>query len=82
MSKAFTVYGRPGCGFCVRARHLLELKKLPHRYVDIYEQNMTKSDLAEIVGRPVLTVPQILHGEDYVGGCSELEDYLDSLDAA
>lgn len=61
MNNEFTVYGRPGCGFCVRARHLLEMKKLPNRYVDIFEQGMTKSDLEAIVGRPVFTVPQILH---------------------
>ena len=50
---SYTIFGRPGCGFCVRARQLLDMKKLPYKYV-----------------------PQIFHGEKYVGGFTELNEYL------
>ena len=41
----FTVFGRPGCGFCVQAKKVLENKELPFRYVDIHEEGITAEDL-------------------------------------
>lgn len=76
----FTVFGRPGCGYCVRAVQLLEDLQLPFKYVDIYAEGISKEDLSKTVGKTVETVPQIFHGERYVGGCSDLEVYLPTLD--
>ncbi|UYM15732.1 GrxA family glutaredoxin [Endozoicomonas euniceicola] len=72
----FTVFGRPGCGFCVRAKQLLEDRQLPFRYVDIHAEGISKADLEKTVGKPVETVPQIFHGQKYIGGCTDLEAYL------
>lgn len=72
----FTVFGRPGCGFCVRAKQVLEDKNLPMRYIDIYAEGITKEDLEKTVGKPVETVPQIFHGKKYIGGYTELDVYL------
>ena len=72
----YTVFGRPGCGFCVRAKQLLDIKKLPYKYVDIHQEGLTKADLEKTIGRPVLTVPQIFHGTEYIGGYTELEASL------
>ena len=77
----FTVYGRPGCGFCVRAQQLLTTRNLPFKYIDIYAEGISKADLGKTLGRTVQTVPQILHGQQYVGGCTDLETYLKKLDA-
>ena len=77
----FTVFGRPGCGFCSAAVSLLKSKNLPFEYIDIYQQGLSSPiELAETLGRPVRTVPQILHGDTYVGGYSELVPYLQSQD--
>lgn len=73
---SYTIFGRPGCGFCVRARQLLDMKKLPYKYVDIHAEGITPADLEKTIGKPVRTVPQIFHGEKYVGGFTELNDYL------
>jgi glutaredoxin 1 len=54
----------------------METKGLDFRYVDIHEEGISQADLAETVGRPVTTVPQIFHGEEYVGGYQELMQYL------
>jgi glutaredoxin 1 len=78
----FTVYGRPGCGYCVAATQLLKSKGLPWEYIDMYEEGLSPQDLEEKVGRPVRTVPQILHGDKYIGGYTDLVPYLKSLDAA
>ncbi|MFK0573016.1 GrxA family glutaredoxin [Endozoicomonas sp.] len=72
----FTVFGRPGCGFCVRAKELLEAKGLPLKYIDIHAEGISKADLEKTVGKPVETVPQIFHGQQYIGGYTDLEVYL------
>lgn len=77
----YTIFGRPGCGFCVRAKQLLEAKGLPLKYVDIYEEGISKADLSKTVGKPVETVPQIFHGQQYVGGYTELEVYLNEMES-
>ena len=78
---SFTVFGRPGCGFCVRAKQLLETRGFPFKYVDIQEEGISKADLSKTVGKTVETVPQIFHGQQYVGGCTDLEAYLKAMDA-
>ena len=72
----FTVYGRPGCGYCYRAVELLESHGHEFRYIDIYRKGMSKLDVSREINQPVYTMPQIIHGENYVGGCRELINYL------
>ncbi len=78
----FTVYGRPGCGYCVRAVQLLEARNLPLRYIDIWAENISKADLSKLVGEVVTTVPVVLRGNDYIGGCTDLEQWLRSQPTA
>lgn len=73
---SYTVYGRPGCGYCHQAVRMLEANDLSFEYIDIYEKNLSKQDVADLVGQPVHTMPQILHGDHYVGGATELYSYL------
>ncbi|MCK9505474.1 MAG: glutaredoxin [Porticoccaceae bacterium] len=72
----FTVYGRPGCGYCVAATQLLKAKGYSYDYIDIYAEGISSVALANILGRPTRTVPQILHGNTYVGGYTDLVPYL------
>ena len=74
----FTVYGRPGCMYCHYAVKLLKSKEIDFDYIDIYKENLSKSDVSKIINQPVQTMPQILHGEHYVGGCTELMGYVKS----
>ncbi len=75
----FTVFGRPGCGYCVQAKRVLEINELPFRYIDIHAEGITAADLEKTVGRPVRTVPQIFHGKKYLGGYTELDAYLKEM---
>lgn len=74
------IFGRPGCPFCVRAVDLaqqLEAKKgATYTYVDMFDENLTREDVAAKVGRPVQTVPQILLDESYIGGYTDLAAYV------
>ncbi len=75
--KRFTIFGREGCGYCRQAKAVMESKDLEFRYVDIHEEGISQDDLAKTVGKPVRTVPQIFHGEEYIGGYQELMQYLE-----
>jgi len=64
----FVVYGRPGCGYCHQAVRILEASNLSYTYIDMYEEGLTKDDVAKRVKQPSIhTVPQITHGDHYVG---------------
>ena len=71
-----TIYGRMSCGFCAMARQLCDRKGFEHEFVDMPALGLTKGDVAEKIGRPVYTVPQILVGDEYVGGFDEFSRYV------
>ncbi|MBN7771544.1 GrxA family glutaredoxin [Marinobacter daepoensis] len=71
-----TIYGRSSCGFCVRARDLCESRNIPYVWIDMVEKGMSKQDIADRIGHPVYTVPQILVGTEYVGGCDDFFAYV------
>lgn len=75
----FTIFGHDACGFCRQSKAVMEAKGLPFRYVNIHDEGITPADLAKTVGKPVNTVPQIFHGDQYVGGYQELTKYLETL---
>ena len=77
-----TIYGRSSCGFCVRARDLCESRNIPYIWVDMIERGMSKQDIADQIGRPVYTVPQILVGSEYVGGFDDFYGYVRDHEAA
>ncbi len=72
----YTVFGHQQCGFCRRAKQLLEEQQLPFRYVDIHVEGISKADLSKTVGHEVTTVPQIFCGKQYIGGFEALEKHL------
>lgn len=71
-----TIFGREGCGFCKRAKELCDMKGLNYTYVDIHKEGISKADLEKTVGKPVLTVPQVFHGQDHIGGFTELDAFV------
>lgn len=75
------IFGRPGCPYCVRAKQLAEQlsdvqEDFKYRYVDIYDEGITKADLSKSVGKPVQTVPQIFIDEKPIGGCTDFESLM------
>lgn len=71
-----TIYGRTSCGFCVRAMQLCDRNNLPYRFIDMVGEGISKADLAETIGKPVHTVPQILVGQEHIGGFDNFSVYL------
>ena len=65
------IYTKFGCGFCYRAKRLLDEKGVDYEEFDI---TMSGPKRAEMLDRApnARTVPQIFIGETYVGGSDEL----------
>jgi glutaredoxin 3 len=65
------IYTKTFCGFCVRARHLLEVKGIEfEEYVIDTGGPMREEMIQRANGRT--TVPQIFIGGRHVGGCTDL----------
>lgn len=63
------MYSTGWCGYCARARGLLEAKNVTFEEIDVD----TPGKRAEMITRSGRrTVPQIFIGETHVGGCDEL----------
>ena len=72
-----TIFGREGCGFCVRAKELCDRKAFNYRYIDIHNEGISKADLEKTVGKPVETVPQIFIGQTHIGGYTEFANHIE-----
>lgn len=78
----YTIYGKPNCPFCEKAKMLLSLKNKEFNYLSL-DEDFTRDDLLDVC-RPfrVLpkTMPQIFFKEEesvkYIGGFDQLEKQL------
>jgi len=73
----YTIYSRDNCGYCTKAKSLLETNGLLFEEV---EASTNRDILIERVvrsGHPEpRTVPQIFQGDTYIGGYMELQNSL------
>lgn len=65
------IYTKFGCGFCYRAKSLLESKGVEYQEFDITMGGPKKAEMLERAPG-ARTVPQIFIGDTYVGGSDEL----------
>lgn len=64
------MYTTAWCGFCVRAKMLLEQRELPFEEIRVDDDPEFRKKLEEMTGS--WTVPQILIDGEPIGGFSEL----------
>ena len=70
------VWSKDNCPFCVKAKHILDLKNIRYEERNLSTGSWTREQLLEAAPN-ARTVPQIwMHGE-YVGGAQELEQYFE-----
>lgn len=73
-----TVYSKPDCPWCDKAKALLKEKNMSYTE-KVLNVDYTRDDLRLIVGPDKkLTVPQILIGNYLVGGYENLVTYLET----
>lgn len=70
---AITVFSKPGCPFCARAKQMLLDQGMRYEEV-ILGQDATSITLKAVSGRS--TVPQIFIDGRHIGGSDELAEYL------
>ena len=65
------IYTTSSCGFCVRAKRLLELKKVAFEEISIDRGGESRAQMLQRAnGRS--SVPQIFIGGTHIGGCDDL----------
>lgn len=65
------IYTKTFCGYCWRAKHLLESKGIAYREISVDFGGEARQQMIERAnGRT--TVPQIFIGGRHIGGCDEL----------
>ena len=69
--KPVEIYTTPICGFCMRAKSLLNQKGVSFTEIDVMMSPSKKSEMMQRAngGR---TVPQIFIDGDHIGGCDDL----------
>ena len=79
----YTVYSKPNCPYCERAKALLTLKSLEYKEIivdvgQVKDENKEYITVAELKTRipSAQTVPQILKDEAIIGGFQELKVLL------
>jgi glutaredoxin 3 len=65
------IYTTNYCGFCHRAKELLEKKGVAYEEIDVTGDDEARGRLVEMSGG-LRTVPQIWIGETHVGGYTDL----------
>jgi glutaredoxin len=65
------VYGSSWCGYCRRAKSLLEARGIEYEEF-LVDEDISREELSSKIGKPVLTVPQIFLDGEHIGGYTEL----------
>ena len=80
------IYTKTFCGFCIRAKRLLDMKKVEYEEYSVDLGGAKKAEMVQRSGGRT-TVPQIFVKGRHIGGCDELmaleqQGKLDELLAA
>jgi glutaredoxin 3 len=70
--KKITMYSTDSCSFCLRAKALLDARKLEYEEINLERDPDGRAELARRTG--MMSFPQILVGDELIGGFMELRD--------
>ena len=68
-----TVYGKPQCTYCDKAKALLNSKGIEYTYIDLMEDAEAMTFIRSTGAR---TVPQVYNGDTLIGGFEDLSKWL------
>ncbi|MBD3754844.1 MAG: glutathione peroxidase [Gammaproteobacteria bacterium] len=69
-----TIFTKPGCPFCAKAKAMLEDKGIKYEEIMISNHGVTSRTLRAVANAS--TVPQIFIEGEYIGGSDDLEAYF------
>lgn len=64
------IYSTASCSYCVRAKMLLDQKKVPYEEIRIDLDDQKRAEMIERSGRK--TVPQIFINDQHIGGFDDM----------
>jgi glutaredoxin 3 len=67
-----TIYSSNYCPFCIRAKQLLDAKRVKYNEIRVDGQPRVRAEMTRLAGGKT-SVPQIWIGDTHVGGCDELQ---------
>ena len=71
-----TIWGRPSCSFCERAKSLCDQHDLKYDYITIDGPEKLQELQEQVPG--VRTVPQIFWNDKYIGGYTEFAQEIEN----
>ena len=71
MTNRIEIYTSPYCGYCYRAKHLLESKGLAYTEISVVGDPAKRAEMIQRAGGRS-TVPQVFIGGTHVGGSDDL----------
>jgi|TARA_R100001509_G_scaffold36479_1_gene19564 glutaredoxin len=80
----YKVFTKPNCGYCVKAKALLDKLNIPFEEYKL-STNMSGGDgkyevtieqMFEMLGKQVRSMPQIMHNETHIGGYTDLREHF------
>ncbi len=77
MSKSFILYGIANCSYCLKSKQLLDDMNIPYQFYQIQteDKSLFLDKMSEKTDNQ-RTFPLIFYGSDFIGGFTELEDYV------
>ena len=72
----YTIYSKPNCQGCNEAKMLLEMEKLPFKYLTL-NKDYTLQEMFSHTPKTHKSFPAILKNGKYLGGLAELKLDLD-----
>jgi len=75
MSTKITIYSKPNCVFCEKAKSMVKNLGFEYEEKMFGKDFKTPDELFEAVGKQVRTMPQIIIDEKHIGGYNELVEY-------
>ena len=73
------VYGSSQCVWCDRVAKLLEDSGIDIEKIDISQGKEFIKEMQDAAGKKVNTVPQVIIDNEYVGGYTETERFLNRI---
>ena len=71
----FEIYGSKDCRFCVKAKEILKRHHKEYTFIDVMENDNVFAAFSKKFPN-VKRIPQIVLGEEHIGGYTELEKSL------
>jgi|TARA_R110000803_G_scaffold151944_2_gene216994 glutaredoxin len=70
-----TVYSKPNCLYCEKAKYLLKSLGLQYEEKTV-TKDLSVEELYKVLDKQVRTIPQIVIDKNHIGGYNELKEYF------